>query len=352
MNRLYAGCLVVAIATFITRLAFAGLQNFTDLEVQGHRVRLSLLGSDRTTKSWPDERPRLTVSSVTVKPDDTIHSLLIGNKIRPDIEAFTLVYELNPQVQSLKSLKAGTTLLLPLLQPGPKLSAELEAGFKVALTVDPDVKDTLGRNTQVLTTIFPVNATLTPSKVANGVSVESSGQAARYVVNRLEFFRRSIIRRNGRPVTRETLEQLIGDAETMTALLTPVMKGERRLTADDARQIVSIQKDIKIKETHFVQVAAGEPPDAWPKVKIVVRTIKQGKPVSGLRVYYVPEALKTRADQVRPFDTLSSPCERKMPEADYIIWASKDNNSKPISVMQRLIVRKESTTGPVDLAIR
>ena len=63
--------------------------------------------------------------------------------------------------------------------------------------------------------------------------------------------------------------------------------------ADQVR-ISALEKDVRLKGRAFSEVAAGDAPDRYPEVKVIVKTLRAGSPILNLRIYYVPEASKGR----------------------------------------------------------
>src|SRR5262245_13274394 len=84
-----------------------------------------------TPEPWPSEQVQPTIGTieVTFKSNDRLSTLLAGNGIRPDAEAYTLFYELNPSIFKAGNITAGAKIVLPKLNGGPQLQAKLSNGY-------------------------------------------------------------------------------------------------------------------------------------------------------------------------------------------------------------------------------
>ena len=77
--------------------------------IAGRLVSISLVKADDLSPApWPDEASQLTTEVVVVQPNANICDLLTANGIEPDVEAFTLVYDLNPSLMKIDPLPGGS----------------------------------------------------------------------------------------------------------------------------------------------------------------------------------------------------------------------------------------------------
>jgi hypothetical protein len=111
---------------------------------------------------WPDERISLSSQSVPVN-GKTIHELLKQVHIFPDVEAFTVVYALNPNIQELRELKVPQ-IRIPRLAGGPKLEAAFEGGFVVLLTAEKEKKQQFSENVRSVKTLVQDVSRFGPEK--------------------------------------------------------------------------------------------------------------------------------------------------------------------------------------------
>jgi hypothetical protein len=304
-------------------------------------VGLALVCADGSRMTYPaedaTERSQLAAERVIVKDGDTIHALLTARGIRPDVESFALVYEINPELETLDDLPSGGALTLPKFSPRTGVKQQIAAGCRAALTVDAKLKEEFDATVRSLPALA--------AKFRAGAADRPTSESVNNIVDTLEFIRLGILRRNGRPLSREAMEQLNAEASLLRSILL------RPPATGGSLQVAAIERDIGVKKSRLVQIAAGAPPDAWPRVRVVVQTLRDGAPVPNLRVYYVPEALLGTRERLRSFDTLSTPTTRMLPEADYVVWASTEADAKPVSNEHRLEVRRGQDIR-VDLTVR
>jgi hypothetical protein len=301
-------------------------------QLEGLNVTMSLVKrTDRTPGAWPAEAIQLAVERTKIKEGETIHALLRARGILPDVEAFTVVYALNPDLQSLSPLPAEMELKLPMAQGGDTLQAALRQDYLVALTVDQKLKRDFSENVKKLATLTDRVTRLNVIRFTSAGARTESFQALRNINDTLAFMSQLLARRNGRPITNEALSQLNAQMELLSALLELFLSSGRKLQAAEEQSIRAVAEDVAIKKRAFVQVAAGEPPARYPEVKVEVKTLKEGKDVPDLRVYYVPKNLKVDRTYWRSFDRKSSPADRWLPEAAYYVWAARDPDPTPVT---------------------
>jgi hypothetical protein len=311
----------------------------------GGDVTLAVVAEDGVTpvSTDPSAPLVLSVERHVVKAGDTVAQLLKANGIVPDAEAFGLVYDLNPSLKSAKEVATGLELLLPTVRAG---EMPLKAGRLVVLTVDASLKE------ELLAKLDALDKTIAS---VSGLGVERfhSEEERRATLASLKEIGKSfgvvedVVTGRVRPVSREVLGQLSAEAELLQATLARFAQPNHKPAAEDLSAVRLVEADLKVKRQTLTDVRdANEPPSRWREVLVVVRIVSQdGGPVSNLRVYYVPEALKGREQFVRSFDTLGSPSQRSLPEANYLIWAGapgQDALDAAASEVKRLALRKTS----------
>jgi hypothetical protein len=328
------------LVTFLSLPQSSATTASQETQLGGLNITMSLVKrTDRTPQAWPAEPVQLLAEPAQVKDGDTIQSLLRANGILPDVEAFAVVYALNSEMQNLSPLAPSTQLRLPKAQGGAGLQAALQQDSLVALTVDQKLKRDFDEN--VINLMGPMVPGPSPGvkrfpRAARLAANDPTLRSLQKIGGSLEFMRLALLRRNGPPMASEALSQLNAQADLLYSLLRT--RGE--LSAADRDLIKAIEEDIEIKKSAFTQVAAGEPPARWNQVKVTVKTLKQGQEASGLRVYYVPKALKGNANHTRPFNKMTSPAEHLLQEGSFYIWAARDPEMAPVTNEHPLVVRK------------
>ena len=119
----FAGLAALPILLFLNHGSARSAEKYRQVQLEGLAVTMSL---EKHTEGieivdFPDETVQLTSQSVPVN-GKTIHELLLDARIFPDVEAFTLVYSLNPETQDLRNL-ALARIRIPKVEHGAKLGS-------------------------------------------------------------------------------------------------------------------------------------------------------------------------------------------------------------------------------------
>ena len=332
----------------ITLLLIAGVTRVQDVPAEKHRetefegLKITMSLEKRSTPvekaDWPDEPVGLNAQSVLVN-GKTIHELLREAHIFPDVEAFAVVYILNPEVSELRQLKVSN-IRIPKVVGGTKLDAAFTRGFLVFLTVDKEKKAQFNDSVQKLRKLAQDVAKFGPNQFQDASARDAVLDSLNSTTTILGGINQRIAQRFGRPITTEVLSQLNAETESLDRLLTSKVASKSRIDKSDQDKILAIQKDVRLKGRAFAEVAAGEAPDRYPEVKVIVKTLRDGNPVPNLRIYYVPEALKNEDSEAHPFGVLTYPPHKELPEADYCFWAAKDPDRTPITNQLCLEIRR------------
>lgn len=296
----------------------------------------------------------LVATTTTFKTGDSVKQLLTANGIFPDADGFGLVYDLNPVLPSLTAIAPGTQLVLPKLSTESRLL--IPTGGLVALKVDATLKDQLVTAIEGLQDLITTTRDFDSGHYANAADRSATRDALRSINDSIAAIA-NVIRGKVRPIQNEVLNQVKAEADALRGTLDSLSEPSRRLSADDVSTIKLIEADLKVRRRTLTDVRdPNEPPTRWREATVVVRTIgENGQTVPRLRVYYVPEALRGRPQFIRSFDALSSPSQRSLPEANYVIWAGNPGEAAEgaaRSDVKRLAVRRSSDSSiAVDLAI-
>jgi hypothetical protein len=278
---------------------------------------------------WPVEPVTVTAQSVPTG-GKTIHELLRANHIFPDVEAFSVVYALNPQVQALSDLTA-TQLRLPVVQGGAKLAAAFNNGFTVFLTVDKELKERFDANVKKLSALVQTVSTFRTEKFQSEASRNETVTSLRNISETLNRINDRLIQRYGRPISTEALGQLNAEVALLNRMLGDKASPGALISKVDQDRINAVKQDLDVKKRAYIEVAAGGAPDRWPDVTITVKTLKGGREIAGLRIYYAPIALKDEDSEIHPFGTLSSPTSKTLSTAYYCFWGAKDPTKEAVT---------------------
>src|SRR5262245_22049576 len=126
---------------FLPSITFA--LSTDDVRLTNRDISLTVVSANGTsvTVHFAPQQLVLMAGKTTFKTGDTVKQLLIKNGVFPDVEAFGLVYDLNPALPSLTGIASGTEIILPKLATDSR--ALVPADSLVALKVDAALKDQL-----------------------------------------------------------------------------------------------------------------------------------------------------------------------------------------------------------------
>jgi hypothetical protein len=307
-------------------------------QLEGLNITMTLKKTPASQEvNWPTEPITLTAQSIAVN-GKLINQLLMDNYISPDMEAFSVVYALNPQIQKLSNLNV-LQIRIPVVKGGRNLTAIFRRGFRVFLTVDKELKDRFIANVRGLSRLNQTVSTFGDEKFQNLEVKQSVIISLQNISDVLSHINDRLIQRFGRPIPTEALNQLNAEVELLNKSLSGKGLPGARISKEEQNQIATIEKDIAIKKRAYIETASFGPPDRWPEVTVIVKTIRGGREVPSLRIYYVPEALKGQDSEIRSFGILSSPSNQSLPEADYCFWAAKDPDKTAVTIEQCIEVR-------------
>lgn len=284
----------------------------------------------------------LETLTVTVRTGETIGKLLRQMGIHPDGEALSVVYALNPGLESLSPLAPGATIVLPAAKERgtsgrPEIRLSIAAATKKALLT---VSQTLGPVAEKVSSL-PANRFSGPE---NREEVVGSLDEVRGYLDELN--RR--VEEGARLFSPETLRQSLAEARLVQSLLEGFLRSGKALGDADRETIIAVSEDMNLKARSFDAVGAqGDLPRRWRDVRVVVRVQGEG----GLRVYYVPRLLARSKDAVSQIPITGPEVSVRLPEGDYLVWAGRERDTAPSTAQVPVQVRKDREIT-VDLPLR
>lgn len=289
---------------------------------------------DVSAASWPDESFQLTTNAVTTPANASIYDLLTANGIEPDVEAFTLVYDLNPTLRRVDPLPPGFNLILPRATGSNLLRERLGQGYLVMLTVDPALRDELGKSAAELQGLSARVAQLTVERFSDRSAYETTTSNVKALVAWFAYAQKAFLQRTGPPLRRQTLLGIHDEAEGLASILQALLGGEGKVDADDREQISAIYKDIQSQIKKYDNVMAGEPQTSDDQYQVIVSIQgKNSELIRTLQVYYTLEGLYRKPPKQPlksyPFDRLGSGVAARLSLQDYVIWAAKPGHPFP-----------------------
>jgi hypothetical protein len=313
--------------------------------IAGRQVSLTLVkAEDFSPAPWPEEVPQLTTESVTVHAGETIYDLLMANEVEPDVEAYTLVYDLNPLLSQIDPVPTGLLIVLPKIRGGDKLEEMFGQGYRVMLTVDDGLRKEIAQSASDLQELSRRFESLSDNRFANASIKQAMVSNIRALADWFAYIQKSFLRRTGPPLRRQTLVGMRDEGRAIGSLVSGIVGGQQQVTDADQEQVNAIHRDMQAQIKKYDNVMAGEPPAGESQYKIVV-TIHGGdaKLAQGMQVYWAYQGLFRKPPREpiasQPFDGVGSGSSVSLTSADYVIWAAWPGHpvppvtdQKPISI--------------------
>lgn len=273
----------------------------------------------------------LETLAVTVRAGETIDKLLRQMGIHPDGEALSVVYSLNPGLESLSPLAAGTRITLPAAKGrGTSDAAEL-----LRLSVAAPTKKALLTANQALGPVVEKVSSLPAARFAGPENKEEVVGALDEIRGYLDELNRRI-EDGSRAFSPEMLRQSLAEARLVQSLLDGFVKSGKALADADRETIIAISEDMNLKARNFDAAGAqGKLPPRWRDARVVVPV--QGE---GLRVYYVPRLLARSKDAAGQLPVSGSKAAGRLPEGEYLVWAGREGDPAPLTRQVPVQVRK------------
>jgi hypothetical protein len=292
------------------------------------------------------------IQTVRVTADASIDQLLRRGGVVPDGAALTITYLLNPGIQSLGSLPAGSQLFLP-VYPG-SLSPSGSDLPPQHLLVESRTKAELREVQQSLETLiprvssFPAERFAAPEEQARMMAL--LGSIREYLADLNQT-----ARANQLPLHPSLLRESLAEARGIESELQSALRAPGPWPASLQEKIAEVTDDFAIRALSFDEVRQGEEvPKRWRGALVVVHIFRQGRhPVDSLRVYYAPRALVDRPQFTFPFGQVAAEVSQWLGEGNYLIWAGRAGDPSPVTKRLFVPVRLAQDGKPiaVDLVV-
>ena len=309
--------------------------------------------SDEAERAVPSAH--LTFPTITVAPGVTsVQDLLSSLHFYVNSDVLGLMYDLNPDLGDTQAVKPGIRIRVLQIVSLPESARAFSEGFQWKISYDKQLISsilTMRGNIRKLGVSSASNLSFNvPAEAASRQKALTCVSDASRNFDRIEDH----LEDRDQPMNHEMLSQVRADAELLSQILAR-MSGSPQGAAgeEDVIRVCTISKDLAIKLTGF-QGARGEstlPP--WPQARVLTNTIDSatGKLVQMWQVHYVGQALQNVPLQEHQLPVFSSPAELKLPEADYVFWATKTGNGSASSDRLTVSVRVSESSKPMQVDI-
>lgn len=338
--------LVVITLLILPATVFA--QESPTTEIAGRQVEVNVVKAETSQfVHLPQANFRLTTEVTHVPQRSNVLLELRNRGIRPDAEALTLVYDLNPQIKNLNALSSQQAIYLPVFVPRKQVQPFIKNGYLIELIVDPELRRQLNDHIERLQQLAP-----------SASAIKSDAETKKKIAKTIEWFgeiKTRFRRRTGPPLRRETLLQMNEESKQFDSILSAAIENGRSLSPEEGQQIQSIFDDIQVEIRNYSQVLGDVVPTSEAFCAVTVNIQSGGRPLPvGTRVYYTFNGLfrKLPADPPFPsfgFRELGSGKTENLLFKNYQIWAARDGDpNHPITPPYQLLI---SENDPKALSI-
>lgn len=284
---------------------------------------------------------RLKSERVTLQTTDSIPKLLEASGISPDVNAFALIYDLNPDIDDIRSIPPGTPLILPRVEGDLFLQKATSQGYRISL-----VRDLAG----VLTIISRERELEKIAEKLSGLpdSRFSRAEDKAAVIKALETARLSlrVIGSNRYAVSQRVLKQSALEAERLMTKISKAINSGGPLSFEFRAEIESTGQALQVKS---VSLEIGGSAQARIEVQTIRNVNGKAEPVPLLRIFYAPVLNPTDISKYR---APSTPTTEALPVGgSFTFWAANnDDGSGRVSDTSTITVRSKNN-DPIQLLV-
>ncbi len=276
---------------------------------------------------------RVDVQATALRAGASPVELLVANRIVPDSEAFTLLYELNPGILDFKALDAGASVRVPCLVGPDAKPLDPGRGVMLQVTVDGEIRQALLARIGDVQRAAEAFADVAPDRFSSPAQATKAKEQVAVLRKWFGEIGKRFIHRTAPPLRRASLVQLRDEASALQGLLRGSEASAARFGDADARRLAGIYADVELEIPQFSQVLANQVPKG--ERQVVVRVNLRGTDAStlaSLRVYYTINGLFQDPPTDPPVPTyafrqLGSGMAESLPIKNYRVWAARDGQA-------------------------
>ena len=333
-SHIFAGVAAVPMLLFLNLGLARPADKYREVQIEGLAVTMSLeKRADRVEKAeWPDETIQLTSQSVSVN-GKTIQELLLNARIYPDVESYTVVYALNPELQDLRKLSVSQ-IKIPKIEHGAKLEAIFGQGFQVWLTVEKEKKQQLNVSVRKLTTLTETAVNFKADRFENQAARNEFVRSLNRSTEILDGIAELVRERDGRTMPTVALEELYAETQLLITVISGKSTINTKFDQEELKAVKDVEVDLEQQSRTFKETASAGAPSTQPeKVEVSIKALKALRAVPGLRVWYVPKLSRNARQSSGELttDNLDSPLKIMVLEAHFCFWAAKDPDATPVT---------------------
>jgi hypothetical protein len=321
------------------------LREIQSISAQGERpATLTVIMPDIETLSEGAVKlseVKLVSEQTRVSSAQSLPGLLEANGIKPDVDALSLIYDLNPNIARFDELPPDTLLILPKLTGPDVLRFALNDNGRAVLRSDAAVgQEALVRENGVrVKALSQTIAETDPKRFKRESDRQKVIIALRNASDAL-----NVIGSHRYTVSQRVLEQTNREAKALQTLLNTALNTSNKIAVDSAtsQQVQDYTDAINAKSQNVQQAGSGS-------ADVEVHTVKKtdGAEVPQKRVFCAP---KLDPDAVSKYRDPSSPTTEALPVgSDYTFWAGEGDNTTSIS--DKVTIKVQTKNRPIKLQL-
>jgi hypothetical protein len=297
------------------------------------QVRATLPASTRAAANRIDPaKINLTTEKLIFQSSDKLSDLLEASGIKPDVDALSIVYDLNPTIDNLKSLRPGTILTLPRLEGDLYTQLAVTQGYRMALVTDTAAFAEVRLRESQLEKLSDELATIDEKRFADPDDKDAISKATTSARNSLK-----LITSKRFAVSSSVLKQSSAEAEILNNMLTKALNSPGTMNRQARQNIENATAALNARSNDVARGGSG-------LITVDVKTVKKadGSDVPRLRVFYAPEL---DPEDVGDYPNPSTPTSKALPmEATFNFWAAESKNGPRVSDTVTLTVHSKGDT--------
>lgn len=297
----------------------------------------------------------LSFSTITVPAGvNSVEGLLSFLHFVSNSDALGLLYDSNPDLADVQAFKPGIRVRVLQIESTSENTRALAEGFQWKIRYDNQLITSIVAMRGKIQNLSASAASTLSGNVSTDAIVTREGLAC--VSDVSKSFDRIVdhLEDRDQPMSHEMLSQVHADAMFLLQELTTLSTAPPPDSfKENVGRVCKVSKDLEVKLKGFERQRSEGSLPAWPEARVLTNTIDPGtgKLVQMWQVHYVAQALQDFPMQEHQLSVFSSPAEVRLPEADYVFWATKTGTTNASSDRVTVSVRMSQDSKPMQVEI-
>ena len=274
-----------------------------------------------------------------IKTSNTVNTLLISNGICPDAGSYSLIYDLNSDIEDINMIYEGQNIVLPKI--------EEDNGFNVQVFIEQgkhfsiDYKETFAKLNTKRKELIQITNELSEISLNRFSNVELKTNLIQEINNTYTAI--ETINSNKYPTSKKVINQSTIEADFIIGKIRKAIATENQFSSEFLDSISTYKNFLEEKASDLIFGKSG-------MVKTLIKTIKKdGDEEKNLRIWYAPVCDRSFKQQC---SDLSSPTHEVIARGEYIFWATKVGDQSHVTDEVTRKIRKQNKDIPIELLVK